>query len=173
MKGFAAIGPFIVLLAACGATGTGTATQRATAATQAPTAVTQAPTPTPDLQAQAAQAYLAAANAFNQAVDSANATLAALPSSAPWSAVVPSAQVLLTADEAFETATFAIQFPAQDQADVSALLKGIEVEITDLQALVADPSDSTWATYQTDGAAAAGDSNALRHDLGLPPVPTS
>jgi carbon starvation protein CstA len=39
MKGLAAIGPFMILLAACGATSGGTATQT-------PTAVTQAPTPT-------------------------------------------------------------------------------------------------------------------------------
>jgi hypothetical protein len=53
MKGIAAIGPFIVLLAACGATGAGTATP--TAATQASTATptahvatpTAAPSPSP------------------------------------------------------------------------------------------------------------------------------
>jgi hypothetical protein len=79
----------------------------------------------------------------------------------------------LTATEAFETAVFAIQFPAQDQADVSALLKGVEVDISDLQAVVADPSDATWTTFTTDVTTFAGDSNAVRHDLGLPPVPTS
>jgi hypothetical protein len=168
MKGIAAIGPFIVLLAACGATGGGTATPTSTAVSQASTA-----TPPPDLQAQAAQAYLAAANGFNQAGDGVSATLAALPSAAPWSAIVAPAQGLLTATEAFETAAFAIQFPAEDQADVSALLKGVEVDISDLQAVVADPSDATWTTFTTDNTTVQGDSNAVRHDLGLPPVPTS
>ena len=86
MKGIAAIGPFIVLLAACGATGAGTATPTPIAATQASMA-----TPTPDLEAQASQAYQAAANAYNQTIDTVNATLAAIPSTDPWSAVVPSA----------------------------------------------------------------------------------
>ena len=167
MKGIAVIGPFVVLLAACGVTSGGTLTQTPTAVTQTSTSAT----PTPDLQAQAAQAYQAAANAFNQVDDSVNATLAALPSSAPWSDVVPSAQDLLTANEAFDTAMFAIQFPAQDQADVSALLKSVEVEIADLQAIVSDSSEATWTTYGTDSTTSAGDSNAVRHDLGLAPVP--
>jgi hypothetical protein len=47
MKGLAVVGPFIVMLAACGATGTGTATQATTTTTPAPVAATQAPTPTP------------------------------------------------------------------------------------------------------------------------------
>jgi hypothetical protein len=68
---------------------------------------------------------------------------------------------------------FAIRFPDQDQADVSALLKGVEMEIVDLQAFVAVPSDATWTTYQTDGTTFSGDANALRNDLGLLPVPTT
>jgi len=45
MKGLAAVAPFIVLLAACGATGTATQTPATT--TQTSVAATQAPTPTP------------------------------------------------------------------------------------------------------------------------------
>lgn len=153
MKGIAVVGALVALLAACSATRGGG--------------------PTPDVQTQAAQAYQAAANAFDQTNNAVGATLTALPSGAPWSDTVAPAQESLTATEAFEKAVSAIHFPAQDQADASALLKDVELDISDLQAVVAEPSDATWMSYAGDNAATAGDANALRTELGLPPAPTS
>jgi hypothetical protein len=163
MKGLAMAVPLVFLVVTAGAGCGGTAT-KASPATISPTS---------DLRAQAAQAYQVAANAFNQTNNAVGATLASLPSTAPWSDTVAPAQESLTATEAFETAVRAIRFPTQDQADASALLAALGADVSDLQAIVADPSDATWTTYAGDNATSASDSDAIRNDLGLPPAPTS
>jgi hypothetical protein len=161
----------LLAMAGCGSVSTGISTNPSLSGPSSASSSTPTPTPTADVKAVAAQAYLSAANAYNQVDDQASASMKALPSDAAWATTVPMAQQILAADQTFENAVFKIAFPAQDQADVSALVKGLATDITDLQAIISDPSDVSWSTYENDGT--SGDANAVRNDLGLPPVPSS
>jgi hypothetical protein len=170
VKNLLVAGALALALVGCGAAATGAI------ATSSPTVVatpasTVAPTPTPDGRAIAAQQYLAAVTADNTAVDVANAAQNKLPNSAPWSASVPSSRKLYAADQAEETAVFAIHFPPDMAADASAIISALNSELATLGNFIRSPGQSTWDTCIAANTATGSASNAVRHDLGLPPVP--
>jgi glucose/arabinose dehydrogenase len=151
--------------------GCGSAGSSSPAATTTPTAAaTAAATPTPDVRAIAAQQYLAAMTANNLALDAFNAAVKKLKSTAPWSAVLPAARTYYKADAAGTQAVFAIHFPPDMSADVSAVVSTFNSDQVKLLDFIGSPNQSTWDAWVNDAAASSA-SNAVRRDLGLPPVP--
>jgi hypothetical protein len=132
---------------------------------------TAAATPTPDVEAIAARQYLAAMTTYNLAVDASDAALNKLKSTAPYSAYVPSQRALYKAMAAREQAVLAINFPPGMAADVSATVSANNSFLATLLDFINSPNQSTWDTKLLADTAASSASNAVRLDLGLPPVP--
>jgi hypothetical protein len=162
--GFAAVG---LLSVGCGSS----SPSATTSPHPTPTAIaTAAATPTPDVRAIAARQYLAAMTTYNLAVDAATAAFNKL-STGPYSVYVPSQRALYKAMAAREQAVFAIHFPPGMAADVSALVSADNSDQVTLLDFINSPNQSTWDTSTLADTAASSASNAVRLDLGLPPVP--
>jgi hypothetical protein len=162
LAGFAAVG---LLGVGCGSSSPSETTSPAATPTATATA-----TPTPDVRAIAAQQYLAAVTANNLGLAAFKAAVKKLKSTAPWSAVLPAARTYYKADAAETQAVFAIHFPPDMSADVSAVVSAFNSDQVRLLDFIGGPNQSTWDAWANDTAASSA-SNAVRRDLGLPPVP--
>jgi hypothetical protein len=160
----------VLFMAACGGSASPVAnTPSAVASAPTPTAIP--PTPTPDVRAVAAQQYLAAVGAYNTVNDAFNATIKRVPSTAPWSALVPAVRTIYAAETAFERTVFAIHFPPDMAADTSTIVSATNSDLVAQSNFISDPSQSSWGTWTAASTATGSASNAMRHDLGLPPLP--
>jgi hypothetical protein len=130
-------------------------------------------TPTPNVTKVAATAYLAAATAYNTALDADNKLC---PGPNNTNAQVTACYgAYYKADQAFQQALFAINFPPGMKADVNAMISADSTQANTENSIAtsSDPnndySDFTALTTASNNTSAA--AAIVRHDLGLPPVP--
>jgi hypothetical protein len=138
-------------------------------------AVPLTPKPPPTVKQAAAAAYLAAVTTLNAAPGQAGDKFcpATLTTNAQEKTCY---SAIHTAEQAFVQAVFAINFPPEMKADVDALIKADTSAESAANSIATSSDPSTdIADYNSlqqaekDGTA---DSGVIRHDLGLPPVPT-
>ena len=130
------------------------------------------PKPAPTVKQTAAAAYLAAATKSNTATDAANALC---PGASPPVAQLTACYTALSAvEKQFIQDIFAITFPPEMKADVDALISSNTQLESAYNGLAHNPTTdyADAATINTQGSAAVAASGVMRHDLGLPPVPT-
>lgn len=179
-KGVRKLSSIVLLAGACWLAGCGGgATTTQSNATESPTArPTPTATPTPDVRLVAAQQYLQMASRANQAgaavdqhtVDGTKCGAQTYPNN---TVTVGCFKQYLAVDAETLKEIYAIVFPSDMRADVNALISAQTRIVSDETMIVSSPNnDAAWNALQTDESVKTAAANVVRHDLGLPPVPT-
>ncbi len=148
------------------------ATIPAASTTTAPATPTPQALPTEDPIAAAAAQYSPIVADLNVCGAQVSAEQSELPSTAQYSALVPSSRELLACIQAFQAALFQISFPPSVSTQASALAATFQTDIADLQDFITNPDSTTWEAAMNAVAASTSASAAIRIALHLPPPPT-